>query len=351
MVPPEKFEIIQRYLSNECSEQERKMVENWMQNDPDIRNEIQLLRTVWNAEEKPLANVDVDADWQQFRAGLEKKETKSVHNVVSIHAAHTRVAYKVMRYAAVFIFALFLSYFLTEGYSSLPWNSETQIAEQINIIKVENGQRKTITLPDNSTVTLDAGSELKYSSNFLNDRLVELSGEGFFKVTHNPEKPFRVQANHGLVKVLGTEFNVRAWDIDSKVSVVVQSGKVSFKRKDESDGKTVYLTKGKYSSLALEGEPQDPEGIDVSQYLKWMQNDMNFENASVAQIFDQLHRWYGFEFKYDDETMLEERLSVHVKQSNVDDVLNLIAILTDSQIERVDTSVNIQSYPATGIRN
>ncbi len=350
MVPPEKFEIIQRYLSNECSEQERKMVENWIQNDPDIRNEIQLLRTVWNAEEKPLANVDIDADWQQFRAGLEKKETKSVPNVI-IHAAHTRIAFRLMRYAAVFIFALFLSYFLTEGYSSLPWNSDNQIAEQYNIIKVENGQRKTITLPDNSTVTLDAGSELKYSSNFLSDRLVELSGEGFFKVTHNPEKPFRVKANHGLVKVLGTEFNVRAWDIDSQVSVAVQSGKVSFSRNDGFAKKTVYLTKGKYSSLSLEGDPEDPTGIDIEQYLKWMQNDMNFENASVAQIFDQLHRWYGFEFQYDDQSLLQERLSVHVEQSNVDDVLKLIAILTDSQIERKDIKVNFQSSPTAGVRN
>ena len=89
------------------------------------------------------------------------------------------------------------------------------------------GEKKELTLPDGSLVVLNACSELHYPTQFIgNQRQVQLTGEAYFKITANPEKPFRIQTPEFQVEVLGTEFNVKSYTNDRIQSVEVENGKV-----------------------------------------------------------------------------------------------------------------------------
>lgn len=108
---------------------------------------------------------------------------------------------------------------------------------QVETFKTENGEIASLTLPDNSQVTLNAGSQVVYSGNRFNTRRkIQLTGEAYFKVTKG--NTFSVVTTEGTVTVLGTTFNVRSRD--EKLSVFCYTGKV----KVSDPFKAVYLTKG-----------------------------------------------------------------------------------------------------------
>ena len=96
------------------------------------------------------------------------------------------------------------------------------------------GMLSTITLPDGSKVILNAGTTITYPNAFVSkNREVEINGEAFFEVAHDAEHPFIVKANQINVEVLGTQFNVKAYEEDDWIEVSLSEGKVEVQSKDK----------------------------------------------------------------------------------------------------------------------
>ena len=107
---------------------------------------------------------------------------------------------------------------------------------------IKNKELKEITLSDGTKVKLDAGSSIKFPDKFEDDkREVFLNGEAYFKVTSDLQTPFIVHTNQAEITVLGTKFNVRAWDQTHKVAVVVVDGKVSLRPEGVNNNKSVVI--------------------------------------------------------------------------------------------------------------
>ena len=92
-----------------------------------------------------------------------------------------------------------------------------------------------VTLQDGSIVTLEPGSEVRYTQKFMNHREIFLSGDAFFEVTKDPNHPFFVYANEITTKVLGTSFRVKAKQGEKEIVVAVKTGKVSVFAKSIDD--------------------------------------------------------------------------------------------------------------------
>ena len=89
------------------------------------------------------------------------------------------------------------------------------------------GSRAQFSLSDGTTVTLNAGSRLKYDNRFgINDRVVQLEGEGYFKVAKDSKRPFTVKTSHLNVRALGTAFNVKAYSDDKTIETTLVEGSV-----------------------------------------------------------------------------------------------------------------------------
>lgn len=156
---------------------------------------------------------------------------------------------------------------------------------QMETFTTENGEITNVTLPDDSEVTLNAGSQIVYSGNRFNThRKVQLTGEAYFKVSKG--NTFSVITTEGTIKVLGTTFNVRSRD--KKLSVFCYTGKVKV-----SDYFTsVYLSKGE-KTAKLPGEIlQDAQPTDTNEGLKWRNGLFYFQNSSLKEVLAELSRQY-----------------------------------------------------------
>lgn len=162
------------------------------------------------------------------------------------------------------------------------------------IVTVPRGRSCHFMLEDGSEVWLNADSRLKYQVPFARDeRVVELEGEGFFKVAKNKKRPFYVHTKYFTTKVLGTEFNVRSYHReDAGVTLVDGSVKV----KDE-----------KHEALIHPGEQARPgedgftvEAVNVRPYKAWMEGYFYFDGATLGDIMKELGRWYNVNIEFAD---------------------------------------------------
>jgi ferric-dicitrate binding protein FerR (iron transport regulator) len=232
-----------------------------------------------------------------------------------------------LRYAAMFFVIFTLGYLVSEQYGLFPWSSKTV---KYTTVTVANGQRETIKLGDGTGIVLDAGTTLRYPDSFAADtREVYLDGEGYFEVAADTGRAFIIHANHAIVQVLGTKFNVRAWQPDRRVTVAVAAGKVSLRSGHNVTRDGVVINKGQMSILPENGPPSQPLSADVARYMGWLQNEVYFDNVALSEILYQMTRWYDVEFVIADSSLVTERLNLEIKNDSIDDILSLVTTLTD----------------------
>ncbi|SEJ16119.1 FecR family protein [Dyadobacter sp. SG02] len=195
---------------------------------------------------------------------------------------------------------------------------ETILAgEQMKEIGNNTGKPMLVRLPDESRVTLHAGGRLRYDPVFnRSTREVYLSGEAFFEVTHNAERPFMVYANGLITKVLGTSFSVKADKGDQKVTVMVKTGKVAVfadrkasSRDPETEG--IVLRPNEQAAYQVNTEKLTrslvPEPAPLVPETEFGQ--VQFVDKPVTEIFAELQKAYGIEIIYDNELLKGCRLT------------------------------------------
>jgi len=337
----DRLKLIVRYLSGECSEKEKGSIYQLMQTDPQFCRLIKALQVT----EETVFTKDIDLAWQRVRSGMDEvsAEKKSRSTGLSSFWPLLRPwpavpIRRTLQFASVFLVLAVAAWSFKLLYHRL-------IAPQADyqVVTVENGQRTHLNLSDGTHIVLDAGSSLRYPLRFCNSREVFLQGEAYFEVTHNQHKSFCVHANHATIRVLGTRFNVRAWKENPAVAVTVTEGRVALSSLDESAQKIVVIPKGYFSSLTEEGPPTTPVPVDVESNLRWRYNEIRFKDASVEEVMAQLQRWYDYQFDVDDLSVLKQRMTVHIQMTNIDDVLELMSILTDTKITKDGKTIKIRA--------
>lgn len=340
MSTSDNWSMLSQYLSGECTDYEKRQIETRIAVEPELRKMLQFMQRVWDTSEVQQPS-DVEKLWNQVaeKTGIKMPTGKSVATMPQHKLSKRRYAdnyYRIMRYAAAILVVFTLGYFLNG--SGLFWGSG-----ELMTITVQNGEREEVTLSDGTHIILDSGSSLRYPKSFDGERReVFLNGEGYFEVARNTDKPFFVQANHGVVQVLGTKFNVRAWRSNRNVAVTVTEGKVSLNSESGPNLAASILTKDQFSELAANGKPTSPQMVDVAQYMAWMHNEVFFDDASLQEILFQLERWYDVAFILEDKILAEERLNLHIKNDSIEDVLKLIAVLTDAKYSRSGQTIRLK---------
>lgn len=152
-----------------------------------------------------------------------------------------------------------------------------------------------IVLADGTKVWLNAETTLRYPTAFAgNDRRVEISGEAYFEVAHNPQKPFYVSKGGIEIKVLGTHFNVNTYDDGSPASVTLLEGSV----KVTSEGKHSMLVPGQQAKM-VGAAIRVFDNVDMDEVMAWKNGKFQFgENTSIETIMNQVARWYNVEVEY-----------------------------------------------------
>jgi transmembrane sensor len=235
---------------------------------------------------------------------------------------------------------------------------EKLVAENPNeLVEVKNENEKTlpIQLIDGSLVLLKKGSRISYSTNFMgNTREIFLSGEAFFEVTKNPEKPFLVFANGLVTKVLGTSFNIKAYDKDKDVTVEVKSGKVSVFAQSDANSKEkatnrelggVVLTPNQKIVYAREEVRMAKTLVEMPIIIEHekIKTVFEFEDTPVTEILRTLEKAYSIDIVFDEELLSNCPLTASLTDLQLFDKLAIICKGVEAHYEILDGQIVIYS--------
>ncbi len=164
----------------------------------------------------------------------------------------------------------------------------------INILSTPRGGQYQVELPDGSKVWLNAASSLKYPTFFSGkERVVELTGEGYFEVAKNKNMPFKVKVNNMEVAVLGTHFNIMAYNNEHTVNTTLLEGSV--KVITPTSSKTI--VPGEQAKLSTNGALNIVDA-DLEATIAWKNGFFQFNSADMQSIIKQINRWYDVDVVY-----------------------------------------------------
>lgn len=165
-----------------------------------------------------------------------------------------------------------------------------------NTIATPRGGQYQLTLTDGTKVWLNAASSLKFPTTFSgSERLVELTGEAYFEVAKNKSMPFKVVANGLNINVLGTHFNVMAYQDESTVQTTLLEGAVKLTK----DGAEATLIPGEQGMINTNGQNFTVRNVKVEDVVSWKDGSFNFENENIKTIMRQVSRWYDVDIAYE----------------------------------------------------
>ena len=207
-----------------------------------------------------------------------------------------------------------VSYKETHGVDSILYNT---------IVIPRKGEYK-IVLSDGSAIWLNAESKLKYPQKFIGkERRVFLTGEAYFEVTHDKNKPFIVETEAQELTVLGTKFNISAFNDESAVLSTLVSGSVKINVKNTD--LQVLLIPGQQAIVDKKSQTLNVASVDVTEVTAWKEGFFSLENVTMEEFLHKLSRWYDVEFVFGDDDV--KKLSFKGSIPRYDDLISVLDIL------------------------
>lgn len=287
-----------------------------------------MLNNAWeDATDIMEEDVAKNPDLEQIRKNIRRysENSKSAGSVRTIFRPW-------MRYAASILIAVSVlaALFYFTGTPDI-FSGEVAMIEKSN----SRGQRSAIRLPDGSRVWLNVESSIQFPEKFKGDkRMVNLTGEAFFEIEHNPEKPFTVNTGDLDIKVLGTVFNVKAYSNEPYIQTTLISGKVGLSTEEAiTQGHQLIMKPNQQATFRKSEQTIELEEVDVNLYTSWRQGRLIFDNQRLSSIVPVLQRWYDIDIEVKDDALLDERYTLTITDETITEVLVLLDKTTNIEYE------------------
>ena len=297
-------DLLVKYMLGEATEEERLMVEAWINNNAANKKQYEDFETIWQ-ESKQLAavsTVDETIEWQIFKERINQpKQTAIVKKMNPVTW---------WRIAALFVIIIGASYL---GYKLLN-------EKPVQNIVVASGQATiSDTLPDGSMVTLNKNSEIDYPSAFKGEtRSITLKGEAFFNVTPNRKKPFLINVNDITVRVVGTSFNVRS--INGVTEVIVETGIVQVIR----NNKMVELRPNEKTKVMQQDSVLVKDKVQDKLYNYYRSKQFVCDNTPLWKFVEVLNEAYGANIIIENPKLRGLPLTAQFENESLDRILDVI---------------------------
>lgn len=264
--------IIGKKLEGQASAEELEQLQRWLDSGATHAGEYDELVKIWNESTRALTlpAFDTAAAWQKVDATLNAATTRQT--LIRTLSFYRRIAVA----AAIIIVA---------GAAWWTYSSRHPRLQSVEALAAN----QSVQLPDGSIVELRKGSKLEYPALFnTSERVVQLSGEAFFRVQHNEHQPFRINTPHSRVEVLGTSFLVRSQETLDEV--VVASGSVKMTDKSKTADALV-LVAGQKAVLEQSGFRRDK--VTDSNYLAWKTGLLDFKATPLVTALEDISHYYN----------------------------------------------------------
>ncbi len=276
----------QKYISfllkiwkGEAAKEEQEALDSWEKSSDTNKAFIDETKNAWDltVDYKAGFEPDVDAGLSKLRAKI-AAESPTTTKVVEMRPRRT-----FFKAAVAIALLLGLGFLLRNVLTSTDWQE----------LRVAMGDTQEITLDDGTHIVLNEGSTLHYPQVFGKKRTVKLSGEAFFEVAKDAQRPFIIETTETEIKVLGTSFNVRAYTTEKITEVQVKTGKVSFSPKNND----VALTLGVNDKATFHNETRAliPSKDASLNAISWYSQQLSFEKAPLSKVITDLERYFKIE--------------------------------------------------------
>ena len=194
------------------------------------------------------------------------------------------------------------------------------------MVEAQNGHRAAVILPDGSKVNLNSGSYISYQQSFgKKAREVKLSGEAFFEVTKDPKKKFIVHTEYINIEVLGTTFNVYAYERENTVEMVLLTVKVKINT-NKAPYQSYYVKPNEKISLDKQSGSLKIKKTDARFETAWLRDEMVFRSERLETVFDKLERKYGVTIQYDNLKQDNDRFTGSFNNEEITGILDILKI-------------------------
>lgn len=314
--------IVINFITGEINNQELVQLSNYLKSNPRYKDEVFKLKDVYDGIRR--VDINVEHEYQKIESGLIENHVVDLSN-----KNHPRKYFWYKVASIVLIISVSLSY--------LMFNSNKEVKLKYEVYSSLKKENSIVTLDDGTTIYLAGNSKLKVPENFSEqNRNVELDGQATFDVDHNPNSIFTVHTKQINVKVLGTNFNVRAYSYEKQVSTTLKRGKVLFEVPSldtlipmEPNQKLVYEPETK--ALRLD---EYANGVKYS----WEKKSIVFKSVPFNQIIK------GIELFYNKKIIIQikdsnEVLSCSFINKSFEQVMESLSYAVDFKIENKNNKI------------
>lgn len=316
-------ELIAGYFAQGLNKDELAELQQWIKASVDNKTYFLQAQEVWFSAISANHAIRFDSQkaFQRFLASTITVNDKAENEISTKHKTRFFELNFIRVAAAVAVLVVFTGIgYLVGNVSSLG-----QLAD----VKVEApfGSKTKMYLPDGTLVWLNAGSILSYSKEFgVDNREIELVGEGYFEVTKNKSLPFDVKTNEMTVRVLGTKFNFRNYSDEDEASVTLIEGKVQLNDNSKND-KSYVLTPNQQAVFDKNNKNIAINTVRATYSSDWTKGLISFDEEKLGNIARELERLYNVKILIEDDSLLNYRFYGNFTRTeqSIDDVLNVLA--------------------------
>ena len=351
------WNLIAKKLAGEATESELLALEKLLRENPDLHYPVQTIIDLWNSGSPQ--NQEAHEAFQRHVERMKELKVDFVlqdedGSLVKTTRFNSRLGFWPVLVAALAIVGLFFGIRLTESRPA-ELAAPVKVKEKtISQVSTKNGTRTTLILPDGTKVWMNSGSTLEYDSSFGKTiREVNLSGEAYFDVTKNKEKPFVIHASNINIRVLGTAFNVRSYPTDKTVEASLIRGSIEVTFKDRPDKKIILKPNQKivvdnkllaestqqYILQNVPGKSESMRGVDVKKLTheiktgtiietSWVEDKLIFQDESFEEIARRLERWYGVNIIFKNNQLKEDHLTGNFRNETIWQALDALKFTT-----------------------
>ena len=308
-----KWYLAAKLLTDQLSPEEQSEWEMFIA-DERFRNNFEQIRKHWRTlETLPYQQIDTEKDWEHVISRIRKVP---VHNI-SLGSS------KLYRYAAVITLMIAATFLIWK------FTSSDDVKGLMSVIEAPNGARTSVTLPDSSTVWLNAGSMISYDQDFGSEnRDIDLQGEAYFDVKKKTI-PFRVHTSVFDIKVLGTAFNIKAYPGDDMASTTLIRGSLEISRTRVSGNRESIILKPNERVIlrGLAGESLIHEtNIDAVAEADWKDGWLTVRGESLAALSKKIERIYNVKIVFESESLKQYRYNGRIQQFSLEQVLKALEL-------------------------
>lgn len=332
------IELISRKFSGEATADELEEFDTLLLIDADAADRYKQLQQYWDEHDNANQQYVEEAFNKIFPAiNSSVEETQS-----SEKKPRRNFFLRVAAAASILLTAGSVFYFSTDLRNYLATAGENRLLEKKN----SKGVKGSLTLSDGTKIWMNADTKLRYPETFDgNTREVYLSGEAFFEVAKNTAKPFIIHLANGTVKVVGTSFNIRAYDNEKVVEASVATGKVAFIPKYSTTKKTdtVFLTADKKLRFVLGNDQAIVAPTRSNEDRAWIGGKLTYKGMTFEDIGFDLERNFGKPLVFMTDEVRDFKLTGSFQNNSLEEILFYLSKTKEFNYKITDVEVLISN--------